>query len=257
MSHNKLCPTSHPMYYNKEEITHPMSHNKVRPTCHPMYYDKEASTHTMSHNKRSPTCHPMYYNKEAITRPMSHNKLRHTSHPMYYDKEASTHPMSHNKRSPTCHPMYYDKEASTHPMSHSKRSLMSKLSNILFKLCMHECMVCVACLCRNVCTKYSYTLLCWVSRVVWDVRIKAHDWSIIHGEGRTIGREAGKKKNASIIHSFRNARKWCVLIVIMNVNSSPIVTSNCKSNPLCKFLFAVECSRKLIPVLYIFELDWR
>jgi hypothetical protein len=142
----------HPMYYNKEASTHPMSHNKLRPTSHPTYYDKEASTHPMSHNKRSPKCHPMYY-----------------------DKESSTHPMSHNKRSITCHPMYYNKEASTHPMSHNKIILMSKLSNILFKLCMHECMVCVACPCRNVCTKYSYTVLCWVGRAVWDVGIKAHD----------------------------------------------------------------------------------
>jgi hypothetical protein len=185
-----------------------------------MYYDKQVSTHPMSHNKRSPTCHPLYY-----------------------DKQVSTHPMSHNKRSPTCHPMYYDKQVSTHPMSHNKRSLMSKMSNILFKLCMHGCMVCVACPCRNICTKYSYTLLCWVGRAVWDVGIKAHDWSRIHGEGHTIGREAKIEKNASIIHSFRNARKWCVIIVVINVNIWPIVTSNCKSNILCIFIFAVECSR--------------
>jgi hypothetical protein len=123
----------------------------------------------MSHNKRSPTCHPMYYYKQESTHPMSHNKISPMCHPMYYDKQESTHPVSHNKIIPTCYQMYYDKQESTHTISHNKRSLMLKLSNILFKLCMHECMVCVAFPCRKVCTKSSYTLLCWVGRVVWDV----------------------------------------------------------------------------------------
>jgi ribosomal protein L31 len=168
----------HPMYPPNINVRlqpmYPMSSspNVIRQTSsHP----PTVSTHPMSHIKRSPTCHPMYYDKQESTHPMSHNKRSSTCHPIYYDKQESTHPMSHNKRSSTCHPMYFDKQESIHPMSHNKRSLISKLSNILFKLCMHEFMVCVACPCRNVCTKYSYNLLCWVGCAVWDVGIKAHD----------------------------------------------------------------------------------
>jgi hypothetical protein len=144
----------------------------------------------------------------------------------------------------------------THPMSHMKFLKMSNFTqcctpykykmsqvNILFRLCMHECMMCVACPCRNICTKYYYTLLCWVSILMGEVVIKAHDWSRIHWESHAISREEKIEQNASIIHSLRNERKGCVIIVIINVNSWPIFTSNCKGNRLWIFLFAVEFSR--------------
>ena len=189
---------------------------------------------------------------------------------MSHEKLLGAHPMSHytNSRLTQCHIIQKARSPNvprkttrsppnvtlykkmSHPMSHYKqvwlcttRNIVLITSNTLFTLCMNECMVCVACPCRNVCTEYSYTLLSWVCYSVWDVRIKAHDRSGIHRKRHTIGREAKIEKNASIIHSFWNARKWRVIIVVVDVNSWPIVTSNCKSNPLCKFLFAVKCSR--------------
>jgi hypothetical protein len=99
---------------------------------------------------------------------------------MSYDKQVGYYPVIQLTQ------MLYDKQVGSYLMTHIELRRMFNSTqwctpnkqemaqvNILFRLCMQKCMVCVACSYRNICTKYSSPLLCWVGGPMRKVGIKA------------------------------------------------------------------------------------